>query len=142
MWGVTVVADSLSYRASMEAHLNIGVGAPGPSLVGRAGRFIMPGLDTFVEFRLVPNTLSLDWDLGAGLSLGPATSVGLSYTVPTSSVSRWTSIGLTPDRTIRGTWDTTAQTFEAAVRYRLNAFIAWEVVGVPGQVWVRLVSNL
>jgi hypothetical protein len=139
---VTVVADSLSYRASVEAHLNIGVGAPGPSLVARAGRFITPGIDTFVEFRLVPNTLSLDWDLGAGLSLGPATSVGLSYTVPTSAVSIWTSVGLTPDLTLRGTWDTTAQTFEAAVRYRLNAFIAWEVVGVPGQIWVRLVSNL
>jgi hypothetical protein len=139
---VTVVADSLSYRASVEAHLNIGVGAPGPSLVGRAGRFVTPGLDTYVEFRLVPNTLSLDWDLGAGLALGPATSVGLSYTVPTNAISIWTSVGLTPDLTMRGTWDTTAQTFEAAVRYRLNAFIAWEVVGVPGQVWVRLVSNL
>lgn len=139
---VTVVADSLSYRASVEAHLNIGVGAPGPSLVGRAGRFIAPGIDTFLEFRLVPNTLSLDWDLGAGLSLGPGTSVGLSYTVPTGAVALWTTAGLSPDLTLRASWNTTAQRFEAAVRYRLNAFIAWEVVGVPGQVWLRLVSHL
>lgn len=139
---VTVIADSVSYHASVEAHLNIGVGAPGPALVARAGRFITPGVDTFVELRLVPNTLSFDWDLGAGLSLGPSAVVGASYTAPTSDVSLWSTIGFSPDLMVRGRWIVTAQSFEAAVRYRLNAFLAWEVVGVPGQVWLRLVSNL
>ena len=139
---VTVVADSLRYRASVEAQLNIGVGAPGPAIVARAGRLIAPQVDAFFELRLVPNTLSFEWDLGGSLALGSSTTVGLSYTVPTAAVTVWTSIGLTPDVTVRGAWNTTAQSFEAAVRYRLNAFLAWEVVGVPGQVWVRLVSNL
>jgi hypothetical protein len=139
---VTVVADSMSYHASVEAQLNIGAGAPGPAIVARAGRFISPGVDTFFELRLVPNTLSFDWDLGGSVALGPATAVGVSYTVPTSEVTVWTTIGLTPDWTVRGSWNTTDRSFEAAVRYRLNAFLAWELVGEPGQVWVRLVSNL
>jgi hypothetical protein len=139
---VTVVADSMSYHASVEAQLNMGAGAPGPAVVARAGRFVTPGVDSFLELRLVPNTLSFDWDLGGSVAIGPATTVGVSYTVPTSAVTVWTSIGLTPDVTVRGSWNTTAQSFEAAVRYRLNAFLAWELVGVPGQVWVRLVSNL
>jgi len=139
---VTVVADSLSYHAGVEAHLNIGVGAPGPAVVARVGRFVTPGVDAFLELRIVPNTLSFDWDVGGSLALGPSTTVGMSYTVPTSAVTLWTSIGLTPDLTVRGAWNTTGRSFEAAVRYRLNAFLAWEVVGVPGRVWVRLVSNL
>lgn len=139
---VTVVADSMSYHASVEAQLNIGAGAPGPAVVARAGRFVTPGVDAFFELRLVPNTLSFDWDLGGSVALGPATAVGLSYTVPTSEVTVWTSIGFSPDWTVRGSWNMTDRSFEAAVRYRLNAFLAWEVVGVPGQVWVRLVSNL
>ena len=139
---VTIVADSLSYHASVEAQLNIGAGAPGPAVVARAGRFLTPGVDAFFELRLVPNTLSFDWDLGGSVALGPATAVGISYTVPTSAVTVWTTIGISPDWTVRGSWNTTDRSFEAAVRYRLNAFLAWELVGVPGQVWVRLVSNL
>lgn len=139
---VTVLADSTRYRASVEAQLNIGIGAPGPAVVARAGRFIIPGVDTFFELRLVPNTLTFDWDLGSSVAFGPATAVGVSYTVPTSAVTIWTSVGLTPDLTIRGSWNATGHAVEAALRYRLNAFLAWEVVGIPGQVWVRLVSNL
>ncbi len=139
---ITVIADSLSYHASVEAQLNVGAGAPGPAIVARVGRFVTPGLDAFLELRIVPNTLSFDWDLGSSVALSPTTTVGLSYTVPTGAVTLWTSVGVGPDITLRGAWKTTGGSFEAAVRYRLNAFLAWEVVGVPGQVWVRLVSNL
>ena len=139
---VTVVADSMTYHANVEAQLNIGAGAPGPAVLMRAGRFVAPGVDAFLELRLVPNTLSFEWDLGGSVALGYSTVVGVNYTVPTSAVTVWTSIGLTPDLTVRGAWNATDQSIEAALRYRLNAFLAWEVVGVPGQLWVRLVSSL
>ena len=139
---ITVIADSLTYRASVEAHLNVGSGAPGPALIARAGRLVASPLDAFAEIRVVPNTLSFDWDLGARLAVSPTTALGVSYTVTTGAVSLWTSIGVSPDVSVRGTWNTSAHSYEAAVRYRLNDFLAWEVVGVPGQVWVRLVSSL
>lgn len=140
---VNVVADSLLYRGKVEAQLNIGVGAPGPAVVAHLGRLVAPRTEFFVETRLVPNTLSLEGDLGAQFLASPSTLVGVNYAVVGRTVTLRTTMELGRDLSVRGAWNMTQQLFEGALTYRINEFLAGELVGSSrGDMWLRLVSNL
>lgn len=140
---VNVAADSLLYRGRVEAHLNVGPRAPNPVLVAHLGRLVHPSTELFVEMRLVPNTLSMDWDVGAQYQLSTDAAVGVSYTVGAQSVTAWSIIRFGRDVSARGKWNLTQQAFEGALTYRVNEFLAGEVVATSlGEVWLRLISNL
>ena len=140
---VTVVAESLLYRARIEAHLNVGTQAPSPAVVGHLGRLITPRTEAFLELRLVPNTLSLEWQLGAQAFVTPSVTVGVVYAVVAQETILRTSVQVGFDTGVRGSWVLRAQTFEGAVTYRFNEFLSGELVGTSqGDWWLRLVSNL
>lgn len=140
---VTVNAESLLYRARVEARLNIGTSAPGPEVVGHLGRLVAPSVEPFVEIRLLPTPLSLTADLGLRYEVSPASSVGATYAPSTQETTLWTTIQLGRDVGLRGEWALPAQVFQGAFTYRINEFLAWELIGTSrGDVWVRLVSNL
>ncbi len=140
---ITVNAESLVYRARVEARLNIGTSAPGPEVVGHLGRLIAPSVEPFVEVRLLPTPLSLTADLGLRYEVSPASSVGATYAPSTQETTLWTTIQLGSDVGLRGEWALPTQVFEGAFTYRINEFLAWELIGTSrGDVWVRLVSNL
>ncbi|HET6781430.1 MAG TPA: hypothetical protein VFH67_04990 [bacterium] len=140
---VNVAADSLLYRARVEAHLNVGPRAPNPVLVAHLGRLVHPSTELFVEMRLTPNTLSMDWDVGAQYQLSTDAAIGLSYTVGAQSVAAWTIVRFGRDVSTRGKWNLTQQAFEGALTYRVNEFLAGEIIATSlGEVWLRLISNL
>lgn len=140
---VTVVADSLLYRGKVEARLNIGRQAPGPEIVAHLGRLAAPNMETFAEVHLVPSTLSLEWDVGASYALSPATVVGTDYALVARTVTLWTTGQIGRDVGVRGSWNLTTQSFEGALTYRINEFLAGEVIGTSrGEFWLRLISNL
>ena len=140
---VNVAADSLLYRGRVEAHLNVGPRAPNPVLVAHLGRLVHPSTELFVEMRLVPNTLSMDWDVGAQYQLSTDAAIGVSYTVGAQAVAAWSIIRFGRDVSARGKWNLTQQAFEGALTYRVNEFLAGEVVATSlGEVWLRLISNL
>lgn len=140
---VTVVADSLLFRGRVEAQLNIGSAAPGPAVVAHLGRLVAPATELFVEVRVVPNTLSMEWAVGGQYEVSPGTLVGLNYAVLARDTTAWTAIRLGPDVSVRGAWNLTQQSFEGALTYRLNEFLAGELVATSrGEFWLRIVSNL
>src|SRR3989441_7045136 len=140
---VTVSAESLMYRAREEARLNIGPSAPGPEVVAHLGRLIAPPLEPFVEIRLVPTPLSLTADLGIRYEVSPASSLGATYAPSTQETMLWTTVQVSPDLGLRGEWALPTQIFEGTLTYRINEFLAWELIGTSrGDVWLRLTSNL
>lgn len=140
---VTVVADSVLFRARVEAQLNIGTRAPGPAVVARLGRVIAPGAELFADFRIVPSPLSLDWRLGAQAAITPALTIGGAYTPASRETTVWASLQVGLDTGLRAAWNLRAQTVEGAVTYRFNEFLSGELVGTSeGDWWLRLISNL
>lgn len=140
---VTVVADSVLYRARVEAELNIGTQAPGPAVVGHLGYLLAPQAEAFVEVRLVPSLLSLEWRLGAQLALSPTIMVGAAYAPAAGETTVWTAMRLGLDTGVRATWNLSAQFVEGALTYRFNEFLSGELVGTSrGVWWLRLISNL
>lgn len=140
---VTVLADSLLYRARVEAQLNVGTRAPGPAVVGHVGRLVTPGAEAFLEIHLVPNTLALDWHVGTQVELSPGSFVGLSYSIVPGQVTAFTSVALGRDTGLRGAWNLSAQNFEGAITYRFNENLTGEIIGTTrGEWWLRLISNL
>ena len=140
---VTVSAESLMYRARVEARLNIGPSAPGPEVVAHLGRLIAPPLEPFVEIRLVPTPLALTADLGIRYEVSPASSLGATYAPSTQETMLWTTLQVSPDLGLRGEWALPTQIFEGTLTYRINEFLAWELIGTSrGDVWLRLTSNL
>lgn len=140
---VTVSAESLVYRARVEARLNIGPSAPGPEVVAHLGRLVAPPLEPFIEVRLVPTPLSLTADLGLRYEVSPFSSLGVTYAPSTQETMLWATMQVSPDLGVRGDWVVPTQLFEGTLTYRLNEFLAWELVGTSrGDVWLRLTSNL
>ena len=140
---VTVSAESLVYRARVEARLNIGPSAPGPEVVAHLGRLVAPPLEPFIEVRLVPTPLSLTADLGFRYEVSPISSLGVTYAPSTQETMLWTTVQVSPDLGLRGQWAVPTQVFEGTLTYRLNEFLAWELIGTSrGDVWLRLTSNL
>jgi len=140
---VTVTAESLTYRARVEARLNIGTSAPGPEVVGHLGRLVAPAVEPFVEVRLVPTPLALAADVGLRYEVSPTSSVGATYAPSTQETTLWTTVQFSRDVGIRGEWTLPTQVFEGVVVYRINEFLAWELIGTSqGDIWVSLVSNL
>src|SRR3989442_1104274 len=140
---VTVSTESLMYRARVEARLNIGPSAPGPEVVAHLGRLIAPPLEPFVEIRLVPTPLALTADLGIRYEVSPVSSLGATYAPSTQETKLWTTVQVSPDLGLRGEWALPTQIFEGTLTYRINEFLAWELIGTSrGDVWLRLTSNL
>lgn len=140
---VTVSAESLVYRARVEARLNIGPSAPGPEVVAHLGRLIAPPLEPFLEVRLVPTPLALTADLGLRYEVSPASSVGATYAPSTQETTLWTTLQVSRDLGLRGGWTLPTQVFEGTLTYRINEFLVWELIGTSrGDVWLRLTSNL
>lgn len=140
---VTVLADSLQYRARVEAQINVGTQAPPAAVRAHLGRVVAPRTEVFVETRLVPNTLSWQWDLGTLYELSPSTTIGVNYTLAADTVILWSSTQLGRDIGVRGAWNLTAQNFEGTLTYRVNEVLSGELVATSrGEVWIRLVSNL
>lgn len=138
-----VTAESLVYRARVEAHLNIGPAAPEHAVLAHVGRLMTPQTEAFVEIRIVPQPLSLTADVGMRYAVSPTAAVGATYAPATAETMLWTSVQLSRDLGLRSGWTLPTQVFEGAVTYRINEFLAWELVGTTrGDVWVRLVSNL
>ncbi len=140
---VIVVADSLTFRGRLEAQLNIGTRAPGPAIVVHLGYLVIPRTEAFVETNIVPNTLGVDWQLGGQVEVAPTTVIGIGYTVVARTVSAFTRFQAGRDVGLRGVWNLTDQSFEGGLNYRLNEFLAGElVVNSRGEAWLRLISNL
>jgi hypothetical protein len=140
---VIVLADSVVYRARVEAQLSVGTSAPGPRIGVHVGRVVAPGLEGFAELRVVPNTLALRWTVGAAYALSPSTTVGVSYALSNNAVSAWTTTRLGSDLSLRAAWDFRRQTAEGALIYRFSEFLSGELVGTSrGHFWLRLTSNL
>lgn len=140
---LTVVADSLLYRGRVEAQLNVGPRAPGAAIVGHVGRLITPSTEAFVELGLVPNTLSLEWTLGAQMDLAPGMAVGAAYAVIAQEATVWSTLRLGFDTGLRATWNLRTQALEGALIYRFNEFLSGELIATSrGDWWVRLISNL
>jgi hypothetical protein len=140
---VFVTADSQMYRARVEAQLNIGTQAPGPAVVARLGRLVSPQLEPFVEIRLVPTPLALTAAVGVRFEVSPAAFVGATYALTPQQTTLWTTVQFSRDVGVRGGWTFPTQVFEGAAVYRINEFLAWELIGTSrGEAWIRLVSNL
>jgi hypothetical protein len=140
---VIVLADSVIYRARVEAQLSVGTSAPGPRINVHVGRMITSGLEGYAELRIVPNTLALRWTVGAAYALTPSTTVGLSYAPSSSAMSAWTVTQLNSDVSLRAAWDFRRRTAEGGLIYRINEFLSGEIVGTSrGHFWLRLTSNL
>lgn len=140
---ITVVADSVLYRARVQAELNIGTRAPGPAVAGHLGRVLTPGTELYIDIRLVPNTLSLEWQFGAQTAITPSVTVGAAYALVAQETTVWAALQVGLDTGLRGTWALSTQTFEGALTYRFNEFLAGELVGTSrGDWWLRLISNL
>jgi len=137
-----VAADSLTFRGRVEAQLNIGPRAPGPAIVIHLGRVLIPPLEGFVETRIVPNTLGLDWDLGGQVEVSPSGVIGFNYTVVARTTTIFSRVQVGRDVGLRGAWNLTDQSFEGGLSYRINDFLASELVSTSrGEVWLRLISN-
>ncbi len=140
---VDVTAESLVYRARVEAHLNIGPQAPEHALLAHLGRLMTPQTEAFIEIRIVPQPLALTADLGVRYAVSPSAAVGATYAPAMQATTLWTAVQVSPDLGLRGGWTLPTQVFEGAVTYRINEFLAWELIGTTrGDAWVRLVSNL
>lgn len=140
---VTVVADSVLYRGRVEAHLNIGTQAPGPAVIGHLGRLAAPNTEAFLELRLVPTPLSLDWHVGAELAASPSTRVGAAYAIVAGATTAWMTVQAGLDTGVRASWNLGTRSFEGAVTYRFNEFLSGELIATSrGNWWLRLVSNL
>jgi len=140
---VNVVAESQLYRVRAEAHLNVGTRAPGPAVVGHLGLLVHPQTEAFVQLRLVPQTLSMEWSLGAEFAVVPVVRIGAAYGVVAQETRVWTEVRLGFDTALRGTWALPAQSFEGAFVYRINPFLSGELVATSqGDWWLRLISNL
>lgn len=140
---INVVADSLLYRGRVEAHLNIGALAPNPEIIAHLGRLVAPLTELFAEIRLVPNTLSADWHLGLLYQVSADAAVGANYAVVAQTTSAWITVQLGRDVSARGRWHLTQPAFEGAFTYRINEFLAGEVVATSrNEFWLRLISNL
>lgn len=140
---VNVTADSLLYRARVEAHVNIGTAAPPAAIVARIGRLAVPGVEPFVQLRLIPSTLTIGWEVGLRVEVSPSASVGGLYDLSQPGAALWATAQITRDIGVRGTWQVATQTFEGVLTYRINDFLAGEFVGTSsGVAWLRLVSNL
>lgn len=140
---VTVVADSVLYRGRVEAQLNIGTQAPGPAVIGHLGRLSAPNTEAFLELRLVPTPLSLDWSVGAQIAASPSTTVGAAYAVVARETTVWMAVRAGLDTGARASWNLSTQSFEGALTYRFNEFLSGELIGTSrGSWWLRLVSNL
>jgi hypothetical protein len=69
--------------------------------------------------------------------------MGAAYAAVSRETILSTSVQVGFDTGLRGSWSLPAQTFEGAVTYRFNEFLAVELVGTSrGEWWLRLVSNL
>ncbi len=140
---VIVFADSVLYRARVEAQVSVGTSAPNPRIALHVGRMVTPGLEAFAELRIVPTTLALRWAIGAGYALSPSTTVGLAYAPADRSVLAWATARLSGDVGIRAAWDFSRRTGEGALIYRFSEFLSGELIGTTkGRFWLRLVSNL
>src|SRR3989442_15454916 len=113
---VTVFAESLMYRARVEARLNIGPSAPGPEVVAHLGRLIAPPLEPFVEIRLVPTPLSLTADLGIRYEASPASSLGATYPPSTQETSLWNPFQASPHPGPGHKWALPTRSFDRALR--------------------------
>lgn len=139
---VTVVADSLLYRARLEAVVNVGAQAPGPELRAYLGRFF-GGVEAFTEFGLVPNTLSSRIDVGVRYRLSESFDLGTNVGVNAVRTMGWVVYRFNPDLELRTAYEIHTQVLETSLRYRLNDFLAGELVGTSrGEYWARLISNL
>ncbi len=140
---VTVTAESLVYRARVEASLNIGTNAPGPAVVAHLGQLVSPSVEPFVEIRVVPTPLSMTLDLGLRVEVTPSASIGTTYASLSQQMTLWTTVQVSHDIGLRGEWTPPTRVFEGAATSRLNDFLTWELVGTSrGDVWLRLISNL
>lgn len=140
---IYVTAESLVYRARVEARLNIGPQAPGPVVVAHLGRLATPEVEPFVEVHLVPTPLALTAVVGMRFQVSPTAFVAASYAPTPGWTTVWTTVQVSPDVGVRGSWTIPTQVFEGAVTYRINEFLSWELIGTSGaSAWVRLVSNL
>ncbi|MGH2348942.1 MAG: hypothetical protein ACRDFT_05690 [bacterium] len=140
---VIVLADSVIYRARVEAQLSVGTSAPGPRINVHVGRLVTSGLEGYAELRIVPNTLAMRWTVGAAYALTPSTTVGLTYAPSGSAVSAWTTMRLSRDLSLRAAWDFRRRAAEGGLIYRVNEFLSGEIVGTSrGHFWLRLTSNL
>lgn len=140
---VTVVADSLTWRGRLEAQLNIGPRAPGPTILVHIGRVLVPPVEAFAEIRIVPSTLGLEWDLGAQYAVAPTTFVGLSYAIGARTTTAFTRFHVSRDVSLRGAWNMTDQWLEGGINYRANDFLSGELIATSrGDIWLRLISNL
>src|SRR5947199_8781623 len=90
-------AESLVYRARVEARLNIGPSAPGPEVVVHLGRLVAPPLEPFLEVRLVPTPLSLTADLGFRYEVSPVSSLGVTYAPSTPEAVPGTTVQVIPE---------------------------------------------
>ncbi len=140
---VTVLAESTVYRGRIEARLNFGSQAPAPDVRAQLGR-AFGSLEPFVEFTLIPSTLS--WQTAVGLRFEVGTNLVIGAKTPLtggSGLEPFVTYRLSPDLQIRGTYMPAADVLESALTYRLNEFLSWEAVGTSrGLVWLRIVSNL
>jgi hypothetical protein len=141
---VYVTAESQVYRARVEAQLNIGPQAPGPVVVAHLGRLASPQVEPFIEVHLVPTPLAVTGVVGVRLEVSPAAFVAATYAPTPRETTIWTTVQLSPDVGVRGSWTFPTQVFEGAATYRINEFLAWELIGTSGGglAWIRLVSNL
>lgn len=139
---VTVVADSLLYRARLQAVITVGAQAPPPELQVSLGR-LFGAVEVFGQLAVTPNTLELRYDLGVAVTPTPAWQVGVAKTLNSPRLLTWTAYTLSPDVDVRLALEGSAGTVETSVRYRLNEFQAGELVATSrGDVWLRLLSNL
>lgn len=140
---VTVLADSVLFRGRVEAQLNIGMQAPGPAVIGHLGRLVTPSTETFIEVRVAPTPLSLDWSLGVQVAVSPSASIGGAYALVSRESTAWVALRTGLDTAVRATWNLNTHVIEGAFAYRFNEFLTGEMIATSrGVWWLRLVSNL
>lgn len=140
---VLVLADSLVYRARVEAQLSIGTSAPGPRIGVHVGRMIAPGLEGFAEMRVAPSTLAFRWTVGAAYALSPTATVGVNYALTNRAISPWVTMQMSRDLGVRAAYDVRRRAVEGALIYRFNEFLSGELIATSrSHFWLRLTSNL
>jgi hypothetical protein len=139
---VTVLAESTIYRGRIEARLNFGTKAPPADVRAHLGR-AFGSLEPFVEFTLIPSTLSWHTALGLQFDLGTNLAIGVKSKFDSDGAEPFAIYRLSPDLSVRGSYTTGTETFEGALSYRFNEFLSFEAVGTSRSVvWVRVISNL
>lgn len=139
---VTITVESDQYRVWAEAWLE--VGRDQDNIAGKAhiGKKIGSQNEVFVEFKVLPGTMTWEFMPGWGRQFAGETWAGVRYRTNDREWVLWLEQGL------GGRWSLRAERWpglnqnEVGLRYKLHDFLSAEFVMTNTRNWLRMVGHL